>query len=48
MDKETMETENLTTDQNQDHKKEIIQQNPTPVMRVPVKHTNLGMRSPAM
>lgn len=48
MEKEAMDTENLVTNENQDHKKETTQQNPTPIIRVPVKHSNLGMRSHAM
>lgn len=48
MEQEAMETENSTTEENQELKKEVVPQNPPPVVRVPVKHTNLGMRSPAM
>lgn len=42
-------TTNTTTNEEvQECKKETIHQNPVPVVRVPVKHANLGIRSPAM
>lgn len=45
-----METVVSPAEENQEIKKEIVQQTPPPppVVRVPVKHTNLGIRSPAM
>jgi hypothetical protein len=49
MEKETIDVSCETiTEENQDIKKESIQQSPLPIVRVPVKHANLGIRSHAM
>ena len=44
---ETNSTSTAITEENHDTKKETIQQT-LPVVRVPVKHANLGIRSHAM
>ncbi|XP_014206790.1 myb-like protein H [Copidosoma floridanum] len=50
MEKEVMEvsSETAPAEENQEAKKEPTPQAPLPIVRVPVKHTNLGIRSPAM
>ena len=43
--------ENNAAEEIQENKKdakEVTVQNPTPIVRVPVKHSNLGIRSHAM
>lgn len=49
MEKEAMDISNETIEDNQEkHPQPPTQPPPPPIVRVPVKHTNLGIRSHAM
>lgn len=48
MEKEAMDISNETIEENQEKHPQPLVLPPPPIVRVPVKHANLGIRSHAM